>query len=69
MTTTCYICKRTESRDLQINDCDLCERSVCGNCAEVDYDAIGDPLTFVNTQWICDSFKGGCRAAEQQEVA
>lgn len=62
---TCYLCGKSERRsycdDFNVHECDKCERPVCQNCAEVDYDCVGDPATFVNCSWICDSLKGGCR--------
>ncbi len=60
----CYLCGREESgfNWTHVQGCDKCERPVCDECAEVDYDFVGDPGRYVNTQWICDSLKyGGCK--------
>ncbi len=58
----CYLCGREEETFvLVVNECDRCERPVCDECAEVDYDFVGDPGRYVNCQWICDSLKGGCK--------
>lgn len=43
---------------LQVQPCDKCERPVCGNCAEVDYDGTEDGYTCC--WWACDSLEGGC---------
>jgi hypothetical protein len=56
----CSVCNREASRDNQVKDCDKCEHPVCGECAEVDYDMVDDPPSYVNTQWQHDSLKGGC---------
>jgi hypothetical protein len=64
--STCYLCHRNEGRGpdgLQINQCDRCDQDVCANCAEVDYDMVGDPPHYVNTQWICDSIRNPCQEA------
>jgi hypothetical protein len=60
---TCYLCGFAASFniDCQVQECDRCERPVCSECAEVDYDFVGDPGRYVNCQWICDSLKGGCK--------
>lgn len=51
----CYLCGRkafaTPVDGFQVSDCDKCERPVCQECAEVDYD--GDSEGFRNTQWEC----------------
>lgn len=64
----CYLCHKYERHaygdSFAVNQCDRCEEYVCQNCAEVDYDMVGDPPHYVNTQWICDSLKGGCRSVD-----
>jgi hypothetical protein len=37
----------------QVNECKTCEDPVCENCAETDYDCVGDPPHYVCTQWEC----------------
>lgn len=61
----CSLCEREENgwSGRMVQDCDKCEQTICGDCAEVDYDCVGDPPRYINTQWICDSLKGGCREA------
>ncbi len=57
----CYLCGREEGHGCAVNECARCEKPVCSECAEVDYDFVGDPGRYVNTQWICDSLAGGCK--------
>lgn len=58
--TACYLCGKkafnTPVEGFQVRDCDRCEQPVCEDCAEVDCGGEGEGV-----QWICDSFKGGCR--------
>lgn len=55
----CFICHRLENYDGRaglgriIHDCDRCERPVCSDCAESDYDSVGDPPHYVRCQWTC----------------
>lgn len=64
----CSICNREENlrAGIQVKECDRCNKPVCGMCAEVDYDCVGNPPQYVNTQWICDSLKGGCRRSKPE---
>lgn len=60
----CYLCGREEWTDRAgygfiVRDCDECERPVCEECAETDADC--DQDGYFQTQWICDSLKGGCK--------
>lgn len=55
--TACHLCGKKEYATpvdgFQVQECDRCGRPVCENDAESDYDMVGDPLRFVNTQWVC----------------
>lgn len=52
----CHLCGKkgfaTPVDGFQVKECDKCERPVCQECAEVDYD--GDSEGFRNTQWQCE---------------
>lgn len=58
MAATCWICGKHEWHDssgnaLAVQECSRCEKPVCENCAETDFDLVGDPGRYVCTQWIC----------------
>jgi hypothetical protein len=60
MNSVCYICHRPENYDgwvglgRIVRDCDHCGNPVCSECSECDYDMVGDPPRYVNTQWTCN---------------
>lgn len=53
----CHLCGKKEFSTpvdgFQVEECDKCERPICQECCESDYDLQGDPGTFVCTQWVC----------------
>lgn len=53
---TCYICGQSDGSGLSfvVKPCDECERPVCQNCSERDYDMQGDPPQYVCCQWQCE---------------
>ena len=54
----CWFCLAKDTRHLGesfnlVDPCRECEIPVCGSCAEIDYDFVGDPGRFVCCQWTC----------------
>lgn len=54
----CHLCGKGEYMDVagmsrEVSECRKCERNICGDCAEVDYDMVGDPGYYRCTQWQC----------------
>ena len=63
MSDVCYLCGEAENgwgyHTRCVNECDRCELLVCSDCAEYDYDMVGDPGHYVCCQWVC---AGGCKS-------
>ena len=54
---TCCFCGKkaymNRVEGFQVSPCQECEKPVCENCVECDYDMQGDPPAYVCCQWDC----------------
>lgn len=66
----CHVCGKIAWQDragygFLVEPCRKCERPICENCCESDYDLQGDPGAYVCTQWECT----GAARIECQQIA